>query len=341
MTHRDMEAKCRICSSVGKHEIYRAREMMFGTREEFDYFQCSNCGCLQIVNIPSNLDRYYPPHYYSFRPVETNDTANPIYRFLQKQRTRNALFGRGYKLNRLLSRLVPFPPELNICGPIVRRAGIKSFNAPILDVGCGSQSWWLSHLKKLGFSNLLGIDPFVAKDAKVNRVPILKKDITEVSGRFLLITFHHSFEHIANPYKVLQTVKSLLTPQGVCLLRLPVVSSYAWEKYGVNWVELDAPRHFFLYSTRSIEILINKVGLDLFDVVYDSDWWEFVGSEQYVHDIPLIAENSYFVDPQKSIFSPEEIECFKKEAERVNREKRAGRAGFYLRVARRNHNGAI
>ena len=27
---------------------------MFGSREEFDYLECSNCGCLQIIDVPAS-----------------------------------------------------------------------------------------------------------------------------------------------------------------------------------------------------------------------------------------------------------------------------------------------
>jgi hypothetical protein len=34
---------CRICASNGPHPHFVVREMMFGTRESFDYFECLNC----------------------------------------------------------------------------------------------------------------------------------------------------------------------------------------------------------------------------------------------------------------------------------------------------------
>mgnify|MGYP000938470375 CR=1 FL=1 len=39
---------------------YVAREMMIGMREEFRYFQCANCDCLQIEEVPVNMDKFYP-----------------------------------------------------------------------------------------------------------------------------------------------------------------------------------------------------------------------------------------------------------------------------------------
>ena len=58
--------QCRICDARAAAPIYRLREMFFGTREEFDYFKCPSCGCVQIVEIPEDIGRHYPSDYYSF-----------------------------------------------------------------------------------------------------------------------------------------------------------------------------------------------------------------------------------------------------------------------------------
>lgn len=64
---------CRICGAEGEFDTYRAREMMQGTREEFLYFACDSCKCLQIAAIPENLGDYYGKDYYSFQVPEETD----------------------------------------------------------------------------------------------------------------------------------------------------------------------------------------------------------------------------------------------------------------------------
>lgn len=44
--------------------------MMFGFRDEFTYFECSKCGCIQIIEIPRNMGKYYTPNYYSFKKLD-------------------------------------------------------------------------------------------------------------------------------------------------------------------------------------------------------------------------------------------------------------------------------
>ena len=59
--------RCRICKHVADNELFRAREMMFGLRHEFVYFQCASCRCLQIRELPADMAHYYPSTYYSMQ----------------------------------------------------------------------------------------------------------------------------------------------------------------------------------------------------------------------------------------------------------------------------------
>jgi len=327
---------CRVCGTIGEHEKYEVREMMFGTREKFSYFQCKNCQCLQISEIPDNLGRFYPSDYYSLSLRPEPETGNRAYRWLQKQVSRTALFDRGYKLNSILKKFVDLPSEIHdpfaglSTGNVIRKSGVTSFSAQILDIGCGSYSPWLTNLSRLGFENLTGADPFIDSDHHYQNIHIYRRKVEEIDGKYDLITLHHSLEHMPCQLDALLAIKSLLRPGGVCLIRIPLVSSYVWEKYGVNWVELDAPRHLYLHSIKSIKHLGNLADLTLTDIVHDSLPFEFYGSEQYQRDIPLNAPQSLWREPESSLFTEEEKEQFVKLAKRVNEDKSGGRAGFYF-----------
>jgi SAM-dependent methyltransferase len=324
---------CRICNVENTHPTFVVREMMFGTREEFEYFLCNECGCLQIADIPSDLSKFYPSTYYSFN----SQTAIPrkervLPELLERLRVGNALFGRGFKLAKLASYLVDFPLQLKLIGPWLLKCNIQSFNAHFLDVGCGSSSWWLNDLKTLGFHNLLGADPYIDSDIKSGGISILKTEIQNLSDKFDLVTLHHSFEHIPNQAETLRAIRSILKLGGFCLIRIPLVSSIVWEKYGTDWVELDAPRHLYLHSLKSMKLLAKEQGLELVDFFCDSTEFEFWGSEQYRRDIPLMAEDSFGINPSKSNFTYREMAEFKKNAEEANNVSQGGRACFFLQA---------
>lgn len=328
----EVQARCRICSAVSNHQCVTAKEMMFGTNEEFAYFQCGNCGCLQISEIPTDLARHYPANYYSYQPPLKKTESSPFYTWLKKQRCRTALFGQGVRFNRLISRFVPLPNSWFDNGPLLKKAKFESFNDGILDVGCGEHSSWLLNARDFGFNNLVGVDPFIKQDKLESGINYFKKNITELEGQFRYITFHHSLEHIPDQLAQLTAARRLLGAGGICLVRIPLVSSYVWEKYGVNWVELDAPRHLYLHSKESIKLLAEKAGLYLIDTIYDSDEFEFAASEQYKVGIPLFDQRSYLVNPSQSIFTTQQMDAFKQVAKRVNADGTGGRAGFFFRA---------
>lgn len=301
---------------------------MFGFRDEFLYFQCSNCDCLQIAEVPTNFRDYYPANYYSFQEVTAEITHGGIRNFFRIKRNEAALL-RGGLLGKVLCKVYPFGQKT---GPIdfdTLRDNI-SFKSKILDVGCGNGGL-LHDLHFLGFKYLFGIDPFNGKEtASDNPVRIGKMAIHDVDEVFDLIMFHHSFEHMPDPFETLAKVPSILSSNGICLIRIPVVPSYAWAKYGVNWVQLDAPRHLFLHSIKSMALLLEKAGLRLRRIIFDSTEFQFWGSEQYMRNIPLRSENSYGAKKAVSNFSLSEIDEFRNRAKHLNTNKWGDQAAFYI-----------
>ena len=129
----------------------------------------------------------------------------------------------------------------------------------------------------------------------------------------------------------LQQAYNILNPGGVVLLRVPTVSSFAWQHYGVHWVQLDAPRHLYLNSLQSIQVLAQKTGFTLEQTVYDSNAFQFWGSEQYEQNIPLQDPRSYAIAPQNASFDAQRIRDFATRANELNAAQQGDQAAFYLR----------
>ncbi len=316
--------QCRICENEKENRLFKFREMYIGLREEFTYFQCVNCRCIQIEEIPENMSQYYPSDYYSFNL--SSESENVVKRAVRRQRDYYALFNRGFIGGFVYRR---FPSGAQQSRSLYRVSSLGK-DSRILDVGCGN-GYFLRVLRDFGFKHLVGIDPYVRKGADYgDHVKILKKLIHQLSGKYDLIMFHHSFEHISDPRDTLLAVGRLLSADGTCLIRIPIVDSWAWKNYKENWVYIDAPRHFFLHSYRSMQILAERTQFKIRDVVCDSGPEQFYGSEQYKRDIPLLADNSYKVNPSKSIFSKKEIRLFKEKAKQLNSIGQGDQAAFYL-----------
>jgi SAM-dependent methyltransferase len=207
-------------------------------------------------------------------------------------------------------------------------------DSKILDIGCGSGNL-LRVLKRNGFKNLLGIDKYIKEDVKYeNGLEIQKAVIQEVEGKWDLVLFNHSLEHMPDQLETLQVVSELLTKEGICLINLPTVSSYAWKNYRTNWVQLDAPRHFYLHSVESLTILSEKARLRLRDIFYNSTAFQFWGSELYVRGIPLSSCSYYYKNPSDSIFPEAKIRMFNRRAKKLNQTSQGDQAAFYFAWAK-------
>ncbi len=320
---------CRICENSHNNEVYTAREMLFGFRDEFEYFQCSSCGCLQVKEVPNNLGKYYPDGYYSFSlPRFPKSFFLPTFliltSYLRRQRLLYAL-GEENTIGLWLSKIFNLPHLRSW----VKRVKLEP-DSRILDVGCGGGKL-LRRLVKKGFSDLTGVDPFIEDDIFYKSgVRVFKKEIKDVEGQFDFIMLDHSFEHMPDPLSVLKKTYDILGPDRYVLIRIPVVSSFAWEEYKTNWVQLDAPRHLFLHSVRSIEILAERAGFKVEEIVFDSEPFQFWASEQYIRDIPLMDARSYSKNKSDSIFSDEQMKSFEAKAKELNRSGKGDQACFYL-----------
>lgn len=319
-----MQNTCRICGDSLGEKTHRVSEMMFGYRETFDYILCDSCGCLQISEFPGEMSRYYPEGYYSLGRKKIG-RPGPFQRFLKKKRAKYALGGRSVT-GRLAASIFGTPSF-----PVwMSKTGTRP-DSRILDIGCGSGRFLL-YLASQGFTSLTGIDPFMEKELSYAcGVRVMKAGINEVAGTFDLILMDHSLEHMADQRGAVKAAAEKLAAGGKLVIRIPIVSSDAWEVYGTDWVQLDAPRHFFLHSEGSFRMLAAQTGLEVESVEYDSTSFQFWGSEQYRKNIPLMDKNSYLTSPERSVYSRTDIEAFDRRAAALNEARRGDQACFILR----------
>lgn len=292
---------------------------MYRTLEEFNYLLCAHCGCLQIETIPSDLNQHYPGSYYSAKePVR-----QPLVNMLQRTRARQAL-GHRSVMGRLLVTCFGVPDFVTW----LQNAGVDT-EARVLDVGAGNGER-LTQLESVGLRHLIGIDPIL--DAPITRgnVDLRPGTLEDVTEQFDLITFHHSFEHIVDQSATLARAASMLRPSGCILIRIPVFGKYAWRTYGEHWVQLDAPRHLYLHSEASMELLAGQAGLRIDRIDFDSNALQFWGSERYASGLPLTPDGPgrRFTSVTSRLGTQRTL---RERARRLNAARDGDQAAFYLR----------
>jgi len=315
---------CVICGNGAYNSLHIAREMMFGLRDEFQYVECNSCGSLFMRDAPSDMGRFYPSGYYSMI-ISTKErlamaVSAPVlkaYLFIKPLRALLedliSLWGR-VDLNKIAWLLDAPQPK----------------NAKILDVGCGVGKL-LMVMHYLGFTSLTGLDPFLEHDISYpSGICILKEELSQHEGSYDLIMLHHALEHMTDPLGALHHCLRLTAPGGRVVIRTPIMQTHAWRTYGIHWSQLDAPRHINLFSLKGMHLIANKAGFDIAIVRFDSNEFQFWGSEQYVHDIPYMDSRSYKHNPSDSIFTRKQIKAFREHARILNKKRDGDQACFVL-----------
>lgn len=290
--------------------------MLLGTRETFTYVYCPSCEVLQIREIPENVSKFYPTHYNFFDPS-----------------SRLKLWAKGRRLGWTLFRNnLPGFLLTHLAGPAPLAYFLKSIagyrNKRILDVGCG-KGQLLTEMRHAGFRDLTGIDPFLEHGADQPGLRLLKQPLTELEGTFDVIMFNHALEHVPDVAQTLANAADHLSTDGRLVVRIPVLAE-AWDRYGVHWIQLDAPRHFHLFSKSGFERFAQARGFDVLESICDSSELQFWGSEQYKADIPLNDPRSYGAGGT-TLFTPDAIQNFRAEAQRLNAAGRGDSAFFLLK----------
>lgn len=312
------ESRCRICGGRDTGEVYEAREMMHGLRTRFHYAQCADCGCLWLTDPPPDFSPYYSNGYYSFGAVG-GGVKRRVEWYLQGVRDAT-YFGGGGLLGRFLAKHFED-------GALVwlSKLGVPR-DAKILDVGCGSGRL-LRKMAALGFGNLLGVDPFLPKETSNGGVKIRRAYLEDVKDEaYDLVMFQHSLEHLADPAGTLRSAGRILASSGKCLVRLPVVGE-AWERYGINWVQLDPPRHMWIATEKAMTLVAEFAGLKVEKTEYDSTPFQFWASELYQRDVPLSKTLPYNINVRLRVRQMRE---FREKAESLNRAGRGDQAMFLL-----------
>ena len=298
---------CRICHSTRAARADVATERMFGMGGTFVYNECASCESLSLRTVPNDLSEYYPPTYYSY------GTWPLVFR--RRIALQTLLFRKG---GRRLAAFVPGRHRASLSRPPSRRPGSR-------------RRWRRRSARRrapVGGSRAIPVvDPYATADRTALGSPIVHDELTSVTGTFDVVMFHHSLEHLDDPGAALRATRPLLDRDGVLVVRTPTVSSACWRRYGVEWVELDAPRHLAFPSESGLKAMLGDAGFRVEQSWRDGESFQLWGSELYRRGLPYAG-----ADP-KRYFSARQLRSFERETRRLNRIGEGGRIAVLARVA--------
>ncbi len=232
-----MNTDCPLCKGVKIDPAYALSRVQ---HQDFPVVNCNDCGTFFLHPAPSEeiLMESYSEKYHGSREKKFVGII---------QRIRISEVNRRYKLceQRLPNK------------------------AKMLDIGCG-EGLFIEKFRKHG-TDVLGIEVSDIADQRSSKkgLRVIKGTFEEVDlkgEKFDLISLVHVFEHLSEPYAVLDKIGNHFNPSGQLLIVIPNISSWQAQIFKGNWFHWDPPRHLFLCTPKA---LIQKMdGMD-YELVHE------------------------------------------------------------------------
>ena len=220
-------------------------EEYFTTKDEFAYHRCEQCKALFIDPVPKDrLKDIYPANYYSFDEDVTGSVVFQIKDWLDQ---------------RFFKKFISTLPQ-----PRIR----------VLDVGGGS-GHQLSSLKKVDEritdTVIVDLDEHAGEKARSLGHDYFcgRFEEYEVEHPFDVILMLNLIEHVENPKALLEKAQSLLSPQGIVIVKTPNTESLDARLFRHrNWGGYHCPRHWVLFNETNFRSMVEGAGLNISQLKY-------------------------------------------------------------------------
>lgn len=144
---------------------------------------------------------------------------------------------------------------------LYRRQLSRLHAGAVLDVGC-ADGLFLDVMRMCGWMTQ-GVEAFRREGANHENVIVEEFLLLDSQERYDLVTFIHSFEHMAAPAETLRKCHALLKSGGRLLLAVPNFSG-AWSRLlGEGWPWLNTQDHHFHYTSDAIVRLLSQNGFQV------------------------------------------------------------------------------
>ena len=228
---------CPCCGAVGNSLVASGYDFEYKTSSVvFYYARCSVCGHIYLINVPlkAELSRIYPNSYHNYK-----DKGGLL------------AYGVKRKLDSIkLRRLKAY------------HSNVRS----VLDIGCGCGETLSICSRLFKGCTLKGLEI----NADVKRYCIKGLDVqvgdiesTEIESASIdLIVMQQVIEHVQDVRAVMQKCSGALKAKGLLYVETPSYGGLDWSLFKrMYWGGYHIPRHFHIFSNRSMETLANLSGL--------------------------------------------------------------------------------
>ena len=265
---------CYLCGAPGEFLYCDLKDRLFGAPGSWNVKRCPrpSCGLAWLDPMPSQEDigKAYKNYFTHQGPDTWNiekkyGLLGQAYRFVKDgylaQRFGYATAKSNWQRHiGLLLYLLP-----------IRRAsvnqGVMGLRARpgghLLDVGCGNGQL-LTLFRALDWQvEGVEVDPLAVGQARYSGLEVRLGSLEAQqypADHFDVITMNHVLEHVHDPAELLRECHRILHPGGLLVAVTPNLESWGHRIFRESWRGLESPRHLFLYTTKSLQMLARNAG---------------------------------------------------------------------------------
>lgn len=269
---------CPWCGWEGRPLYADLPDRSFGAPGRWGFRQCAGTECglvwLDPQPIPEDLGLAYTGYYTHAQPapgptwlrqwVEVAQRAYLARRFGYWPGPAGQFGKWGMLVLAGLARLHPGGPDELDAAAMYLPA--PAGPARLLDVGCGS-GVHLARMRELGWTvEGVEIDPQAAEAARIRGVPVRVGTLEAQrypEACFDAVFSAHVLEHVYDPVALLRECGRVLKSGGRLVVLTPNVAGAGHRRFGQAWLNLDPPRHLFLFSPQTLARAAEMAGLQV------------------------------------------------------------------------------
>lgn len=262
-----MNNKCPWCESE-KTQIHLWLKDEFLSKEDFQIYECLNCGLLFTEPRPGKdkIGEYYKSdEYYSHQENKVG----------------------------FIPRVYETVKSMNLKRKWKLATKGKSVGT-VLDIGCGVGDF-LHIMESQGWKTV-GIEPSEEAKAiakKRTKAQLFSPENIEQlpDGSFDLITMWHVLEHVDDLKTEIAHLERLLKQGGRLVLALPNFKSYDAQYYKSQWAAYDVPRHLNHFCKKSITNIFKDSNLkwnETKKLGWDAYYISYLSEQYKRHKFPLL-----------------------------------------------------
>ena len=265
---------CPVCGFHSRTMCFSGIEdRIGGTRGQWDYYQCENCGVFYIDPRPTakTIVRAYNDYFtHSVFTERKRVACADRIALCMRNDYLNSKYGHNEQptINGGRWFMYFLPPWLRLEWDHYARHLPKPTPGKnrLLDVGCGNGQF-LAAVHSAGWACYgVDFDPKAIETARAHGIQVALGSLEEQQfpdDFFDAITLSHVIEHIHHPKDLLRECVRVLKPSGILWVATPNAASFIQKWFQRNWLAYSPPHHLILFNPQSLRRLIEELGLSV------------------------------------------------------------------------------